>query len=54
MSRIVRCVKQKNPDGEIVYQVGAHFLDLSRLTVNKLVKYLFAVQRRAIAKGINL
>jgi len=54
MSRIVRCSKQKTPDGGIVYRVGACFIDMPRATVNKIVKYLFAVQRRAIAKGISL
>ena len=54
MSRVVRCVKLKNPDDETVYQIGAQFLDLPRTTVNKIVKYLFAVQRRAIAKGISI
>ena len=54
MSRIVRCTKQKTPDGGIVYRVGACFIDMPRATVNKIVKYLFAVQRRAIAKGISL
>ena len=54
MSRVVRCVAQKMPDGSIAYLVGAAFMDLTRATVNKIVKYLFAVQRRAIAKGIDL
>lgn len=54
MSRIVRCAKQKSLDGEISYLVGACFMDLPRTTVNKIVKYLFVVQRRAIAKGISL
>lgn len=54
MSRVVRCVPQKDAEGVPVYQVGAAFLDLTKVTVNKIVKYLFAVQRRAIAKGISL
>lgn len=54
MSQVVRCVRQEDPDGRPYYQVGARFKDLPRPTVNKLVKYLFAVQRKALAKGISL
>ena len=54
MSQVVRCVRQEDPDGRTYYHVGVRFMDLPRPTVNKLVKYLFAVQRRALAKGISL
>ena len=54
LSRVVRCVPQEDPDGKPIYLVGATFMDLTRTTVNKIVKYLFTAQRRAIAKGISL
>ena len=51
MCRIVRCSPVERSDESIVYHVGAAFLHLPRSTVNKLVRYLFSVQRANIAKG---
>jgi len=51
MCRIVRCSPVERSDESIVYHVGAAFLHLPRSTVNKLIRYLFSVQRANIAKG---
>jgi len=52
MCRVVRCSPMERPDGMVIYHVGACFQHLPRATSNKIVRYLFAVQRANIAKGI--
>ncbi len=54
MGRVVRCTEVDLPHGEKIYHVGAGFEHLSRVIMNKIVRYLFTVQRKNIAKGINL
>ena len=54
MARVVRCAKYKRKQGDEAYIVGVTFLDLPKPTINQIVRWLFSVQRRAIAKGINL
>jgi len=51
MCRIVRCSPVERSDGSVIYHVGAAFQHLPRSTSNKIVRYLFAVQRANIAKG---
>ncbi|MCR5756509.1 MAG: PilZ domain-containing protein [Selenomonas sp.] len=51
MCRIVRCTPVERADGSVIYHVGAAFLNLPRATSNKIIRYLFAVQRAIIAKG---
>jgi c-di-GMP-binding flagellar brake protein YcgR len=52
MCRVVRCSPIERADGIVIYHVGAAFQHLPRATANKIVRYLFAVQRANIAKGI--
>ena len=52
MCRVVRCEPVERGDDSIVYHVGAAFQHLSRAVVNKIVRYLFTVQRANIAKGL--
>ena len=54
MSHIVRCNAVEAPDGSIVYHVGAEFEHMSRPVMNKLIRYLFAVQRRYIVRGVKM
>ena len=54
MSHVVRCTEMENSSGESFYHVGVGFEHLSRPIVNKIVRYLFSVQRKSIAKGISL
>lgn len=54
MSKVVRCTPIMQDDEIKTYHVGAVFKDMSRATSNKIVHYLFAVQRSSIAKGIDL
>ncbi len=52
MCRVVRCEPVERGDGTVIYHMGAAFQHLSRDIVNKLVRYLFSVQRANIAKGL--
>ena len=49
--KVVRCVKVAAA-GDNVFHVGFQFLDLSRQHQNRLVKFIFAIQRQSLAKGI--
>ena len=50
---VVRCDERESSNGESVYHVGVGFEKMSQTDVNKIVRYLFAVQRKAIARGIH-
>lgn len=52
MCQIARCTRIDREDGVTVYHVGASFQHLSRAISNKIVRYLFGVQRTRIARGI--
>lgn len=52
MARVVRCDEFKRKQGDKAFMVGITFLDLPKLKTNQIVKWLFSVQRRAIAKGV--
>jgi len=52
MSRVARCAAVERDDGTRIYHIGAAFQYLPRAVSNKIVRYLFTVQRTAIAKGI--
>lgn len=54
MARVVRCAEFKRKQGDKAFIVGITFLDLPKPKINQIVRWLFSVQRRAIAKGINL
>ena len=54
MARVVRSVELKRPQGNSAYLIGVSFIDLPKDRTNKIVKWLFAVQRRAIAKGVSV
>ena len=54
MARVVRCTEIKRQQGDKAYIVGTTFLDLPKPKTNQMVRWLFSVQRRAIAKGISL
>lgn len=52
--RVVRCAEIKRKQGDTAYLVGVTFLDLPKTKTNQIVRWLFSVQRRAIARGISL
>ena len=52
MGKVIHATAFERPDGT-VYHVGTHMEHLSRQIMNKIVRYLFYVQRRNIAKGID-
>jgi len=54
MSHVVRCTEMENSSGKKFYHVGVAFENLARPVVNKIVRYLFTVQRKSLAKGIEL
>mgnify|MGYP000960218371 CR=1 FL=1 len=45
MSRVVRCTQVEREDNTLTYQVGVQFQGLSRGMRDKIVRYLFHVQR---------
>ena len=49
--QIMRCVPIKNATTP-TYQIGVKFLDMSKVHQNKLVKFIFEIQRQSLAKGI--
>ena len=49
--QIMRCVPVKNATTP-TYQIGVKFLDMSKVHQNKLVKFIFEIQRQSLAKGI--
>ena len=53
MARVARCQKVMLDETHAVYHVGAVLEHLDRRTMNQVVRYLFTVQRKAIAKGIS-
>ena len=53
MCHVARCTSIEREDGVHVYHIGVSFEHLPRVTTNKIVHYLFAVQRTTLAKGIN-
>ena len=52
MGRVARCQRVMLDEEHAVYHVGLFLENLSRRTLNAIVRYLFSEQRRAIAKGI--
>lgn len=53
MSMIVRCTSVERTAGSKIYHIGAKFEYLPHAVRNKIVRYLFNVQRAIIAKGIH-
>ena len=52
MSRVIRC-SEVDVRGEKVYQIGVKFLNINRTIQNKLINYIFELQRQALAKGVD-
>ena len=48
---VVRCMPVKNA-ASTLYSIGIKFLDVSKVHQNRLVKFVFSIQRQALAKGI--
>lgn len=51
MSEIAQC-RELNNDGDKTYHVGVKIQNIDRLTQNRIVKYLFQVERANLAKGL--
>ena len=50
---VVRCDEHEDGGGKTIYHVGVGFEHMSQSDVNKIVRYLFAVQRKDIARGMH-
>jgi len=53
MSRIMRCTRIEREDDLPVYHVGVQFQSLSRALRDKIVRYLFQVQRAQVGRETN-
>ena len=53
MGRVVRCMAIDTSAKYPIYHVGVVFGDLPRAVTNKIVRYLFTLQREALAKGVS-
>lgn len=51
MCKVVRCAPVSSLDGKL-FHIGAKFVDISRPIQNRLVRYVFELQRKGLAKGI--
>ena len=51
LSQIVRCDLNEETK---VYEIGAVFLDLPRSILNRLVRYVFSIERQELAKGVRI
>ncbi|WP_037325641.1 flagellar brake protein [Anaerovibrio sp. RM50] len=51
MCRVARCA-EIDVNGEKVYHIGTEFLSIDRNVQNRLIKFIFDLQRRGLAKGI--
>lgn len=49
--KVVRCAKVEAPGGDF-YHVGFKFVNINRQQQNQLVKFIFTIQRKNLAKGI--
>ncbi len=54
MSHVVRCTEMENGSGAKFYHIGVAFDKMPHQIVNKLVRYLFTVQRQSLAKGVGV
>jgi len=54
MSHVVRCTEMENGAGAKFYHIGVAFDKMPLQIVNKLVRYLFTVQRQTLAKGVGI
>lgn len=51
MGRVMRCSRVEQPDGRRLFHVGVRLLNLTRPIRNRLVHYIFNVQRQDLSKG---
>lgn len=54
MSTVMRCSEIELPKEGRIFQIGAKMMDLPRTIRNCLVKYIFDLQRKDLAKGVEL
>ena len=54
MGTVMRCSEIDLPKDGKVFQIGTKMMDLPRPIRNKLIKYIFELQRKELAKGIEI
>ena len=54
MGRVVRCTRVELADGDYIFQIGIRMMDLTRPIRNRLVHYIFEIQRKELAKGLDI
>ncbi len=54
MGSVRRCTEVELPQNGKIYQVGVRMLDLARPVRNRLVRFIFELQRKELAKGLSL
>lgn len=54
MGTVMRCSEVELPKAGKVFQIGTKMMDLPRPVRNKLIKYIFELQRKELAKGIEI
>ncbi len=53
MGRVMRCNRIDTQSDERLFQIGVKMLNLDRPTRNKLVHYIFEIQRQELKKGLD-
>ena len=51
MCRVARCAKI-DVNGEKIYHIGTAYISIDRNVQNRLIKFIFDIQRKGLAKGI--
>lgn len=51
LARVARCAEMDLPQGRR-YRVGVTFMDISRAVQNKLIRFIFNIQRKDLARGL--
>ncbi len=53
MGKVMRCDRVELPGDRHIYHVGVRMMNLTRPVRNKLVHYIFEIQRQELAKGLD-
>lgn len=54
MGTVMRCSEVELPKAGKVFQIGTAMMDLPRPVRNRLIKYIFDIQRKELSKGIEM
>lgn len=54
MGKVMRCSEIELPKSGKVFQIGTKMMDLPRPIRNRLIKFIFEIQRKELSKGIEM